>query len=126
MGRARARRRLWAEEAVSRARAVRARQVRRARHAECTAQTLRLGKQRKTAFVWHIEPLVRVCGNRLSAFHAPDQMSRPRGDRSEHTERTVKVEPGAVAFGDVGQVGDRVEVTGVDLTGVADDDRRLT
>ena len=30
-----------------------------------------------------------------------------------------------VAFGDVGQVRDRVEVTGVDLAGIADDDSRL-
>ena len=83
---------------------------------------MRLGDQREAALVWHVKPLVRVRGDRVGAFHAVHQMSGSRGERREDSERGIQMQPRAAALGDISEVADRVEITGIDLAGITDND----
>ena len=71
----------------------------------------------------HVQPLVAVGDHRVGALDALDQMPRARRQRREQAEGAVHVEPGAVPFGELGHVVQRVEVAGVHLAGAADHDR---
>ena len=60
----------------------------------------------------------------MSSLDAVEQVSSPRRGAREEPECAVDVEPGAVTLGEVGEIGDRIEVPRVHFARVSDQDRR--
>ena len=73
--------------------------------------------------VRHVQPLVAVGDHRVGALDAVAGLDRGRRDAHEEAERAVDVQPCPVPFGEVGHRVDRIEVSGVHLTRVRDQDR---
>ena len=80
--------------------------------------------ERGAAVVRHVEPLVAVEGDGVSPLDPVHEVPGRGRERREETERAVDVEPRAVLLGQIGQLGDRVEPTGVDLARRRAQDRR--
>ena len=79
--------------------------------------------EREPALVGTLSHLWPSDDDRVGALDAVDEMLRPRRQRGEQPEGAVHVEPGAVPFGQVGHLVERVEVARVHLAGVGDHDR---
>ena len=93
------------------------------REPERRVQRCRVAQEGEPAVVGHVEPLVSVRDDRIGALDAGRELGRARGQPGEEAEGAVDVEPGAVALGEVGHPLDRVEVAGVHLACVPDQDR---
>ena len=91
---------------------------------ERAGQALGLANEGEAAVVGHVQPLVAVGDHRVGALHALRQVPRGRRQAREQAERSVHVQPGSVALGQIGHRRDRIEVAGVHLAGVGHDDRR--
>jgi hypothetical protein len=66
---------------------------------------------------------VPVDRDRVRALRAGREVRGARGEPREEAERAVHVEPGVVLLGEVGELVDRIEVAGVHLARVRDEDR---
>ena len=60
----------------------------------------------------------------VRALHARGEGRRARREAGEETEGAVHVEPRTVLLGEIRKRSDRVELAGVHVAGVPDDDRR--
>ena len=75
------------------------------------------------AVVRDVEPLVPVGDDGVRPVDPLRQRCDPRRDAREEPEGAVDVQPGAVLLGEVGELGQRVELAHVHVARVADDDR---
>ena len=77
---------------------------------------------RKAAIIRHLQPFVAVGDPGIGKLDAGGQMlQRWRGPRPQ-AERAIDMQPGVVRLGDRRDLGERIEVAGVDLARLGDDD----
>jgi hypothetical protein len=92
------------------------------REPERLPQELAVADERETAVVGHVQPLVAVGDHRIRPLHALGPRCGLRCHARKEPERTVDMKPGAVLRGEIGHPRDWIEVAGVHVAGVADDD----
>src|SRR5918995_1630089 len=112
--------RLGAEEAVAAPGVVGAGEVGRPGHAERRAEPGGVADEGEAALIGDVEPLVGVGGDRVGPLHARGEVGGARGEGCEQPEGAVDVQPGAELRGQVGQVGQRVELARVGPAGGGD------
>src|SRR5436189_5540038 len=83
-----------------------------------------VGHRGDAAVVGHVEPLVTVGGPGVGTFKTLEQAATAWARGGPKPKGAVDVAPRVMRAADIDDVGDRVEGTGVHVTGLSAHDRR--